>query len=118
MLTDTDRATNPFWGIFEDACGQHGTRVEREIFPAATDSRFLRARNVPAIGFSPMANTPMLLHEHNESLSVSTFVKGVSVYVSVIDSLASAERQHCEPAAGKRSGDAIDADAASKKAKA
>ena len=73
---------------------------------------------MPAIGFSPMTNTPMLLHEHNESLSVSTFVKGFFVYMSVIDSLASAERQTGEPAAGKRSGDAIDADAASKKAKA
>ena len=75
---------------------------------------------MPAIGFSPMANTPMLLHEHNESLSVSTFVKSFFVYMSVIDSLASAERQICDPAAGtrKRSGDAIDADAASKKAKA
>jgi len=37
-----------------------------EVFPAATDSRYFRDLGLPAIGFSPMANTPLLLHDHNE----------------------------------------------------
>jgi len=110
FLTDTNRNTSPFFGIFEDTAtkigrelfegatsssspaeaaageaasssksgsgsGSSGSstveeaaspadfRVEREIFPAGTDSRFLRAMGVQAIGFSPMAHTPILLHE-------------------------------------------------------
>ncbi|BAT79156.1 hypothetical protein VIGAN_02198000 [Vigna angularis var. angularis] len=38
----------------------------REVFPAATDSRYFRDLELSAIGFSPMANTPLLLHDHNE----------------------------------------------------
>lgn len=96
FLTDTDRTTNPFWGVFEDACVSAGCRVEREIFPAGTDSRFLRALGVQAVGFSPMANSPILLHEHNEALSVATFLRGIEVYQSVICALASFpnERSH------------------------
>jgi len=92
-LTDTDRAKNPFWGVFEDACSSKGTKVEREIFPAGTDSRFLRALGVQAIGFSPMASTPILLHEHNEALSVASFLRGIEVYEEVIDRLANTARQ-------------------------
>ena len=32
-------------------------------------SRFLRELGIPAIGFSPMPNTPTLLHDHNEYLN-------------------------------------------------
>lgn len=103
-LTDTNRATNPFWGVFEDACETLGERVEREIFPAGTDSRFLRAMGIQAIGFSPMARTPTLLHEHNEALAVSTFLRGIEVYEKVISKLADTPLQPtetAEPAAKK-----------------
>jgi len=96
FLTETDSAKNPFWGIFEDACHSKGTKVEREIFPAATDSRFLRALPMNALGFSPMKGTPTLLHEHNEALSVSTFLNGIGMYETIIDKLANASRQHTE----------------------
>ncbi|BAT83628.1 hypothetical protein VIGAN_04080700 [Vigna angularis var. angularis] len=36
------------------------------IFGRATDSRYFRDLGLPAIGFSSMANTPFLLHDHNE----------------------------------------------------
>lgn len=87
-LTETDRTKNPFFGIFEDACEAMGARVEREIFPAGTDSRFLRALGIQAVGFSPMARTPTLLHEHNEALAVSTFLRGIGVYEKIIAKLA------------------------------
>ena len=75
-----------------------GARVEREIFPAGTDSAFLRAIGVPAVGFSPLPGTPILLHEHNEALSVKVFLQGIETYARVIDALASAERQPAEEA--------------------
>uniref|UniRef100_A0A3Q3T352 N-acyl-aliphatic-L-amino acid amidohydrolase n=1 Tax=Mastacembelus armatus TaxID=205130 RepID=A0A3Q3T352_9TELE len=63
--------------------------LEKEIFPAATDSRFIRAIGVPAIGFSPMNRTPILLHDHNEYLNEQVFLKGISMYERLIPALAS-----------------------------
>ena len=51
---------------------------------------------MPAVGFSPLAGTPILLHEHNEALSVATFLKGIGTYVAVIEALAAAPRQPAE----------------------
>jgi len=67
--------------------------VEREIFPAATDSRFLRLLGIRALGFSPMPNTPVLLHEHNEALSIDTYLKGIDIYCTIIRQLLTAPRQ-------------------------
>ncbi|CEG38232.1 acy1-like metalloprotease [Plasmopara halstedii] len=76
-------ADNVWWQLFQKACAQMGEKLETEIFPAATDSRFLRKVGVPAIGFSPMKLTEILLHEHNESLAKHTFLHGINVYVGV-----------------------------------
>jgi aminoacylase len=61
------------------------------IFPAGTDSRFLRNMGYPAIGFSPMINTPILLHDHNEYLSKDVFLHGIDIYVKLIQNLTSEE---------------------------
>jgi len=99
-LTPVERDVNPFWGIFEDVVGADGAKVEREIFPAATDSRFLRAMGIKALGFSPMRTTPVLLHEHNEALSIDMFLEGIGVYCRVIDALLDTPRQECEQEGG------------------
>ena len=43
--------------------------VEPEVFPAATDSRFLRALGIRALGFSPMRNSEIMLHENDEYIN-------------------------------------------------
>lgn len=66
VLTAID-SSNPWWALLEEAVGKaNGKLGKPEIFPAATDSRYFRLVGLPAIGFSPMANTPILLHDHNE----------------------------------------------------
>jgi len=90
-LTSLDREKNPWWGLFLDACRARGTDLEPEVFPAGTDSRFLRRIGVPAIGFSPIKNTPILLHDHNEFLHKDVFLEGIDVYEDLIRALASAE---------------------------
>ena len=95
-VTSIDRADNPFWGLFEDACAAGGVKVEHEIFPAGTDSQFLRALGVAAIGFSPLRCTPTLLHEHDEALAIDSFLEGIGVYERIITALAGAERQATE----------------------
>lgn len=51
----------------ENAVKEAGGRTSKpEIFPASTDARYFRKAGVPAFGFSPISNTPSLLHDHNE----------------------------------------------------
>lgn len=68
---------------------KHGLKVRPEIFPAATDSRFIRQVGIPALGFSPMPNTPVLLHDHNEFLNEKIFVDGIDVIYDLVKELAS-----------------------------
>eukprot|EP00899_Mesostigma_viride_P006083 jgi/Mesvir1/15476/Mv20016-RA.1 len=81
-------AENPWWGRFKAGAAQAGVAVEAEIFPAGTDSKYLRELGIPAFGFSPMNNTPILLHDHNERLAASVFLRGIRIYQSIITSLA------------------------------
>lgn len=66
IMTATD-SSNPWWGLLEEAIKKANGKVGKpEIFPASTDARYFRKLGLPAIGFSPMTNTPILLHDHNE----------------------------------------------------
>ncbi|XP_036958096.1 aminoacylase-1-like [Acanthopagrus latus] len=87
-VTSTDE-NDPWWSTFSGACKSMNMTLEKEIFPAATDSRFIRAVGIPAIGFSPMNRTPILLHDHNEFLNEQVFLKGISVFERLISALAS-----------------------------
>ena len=73
-----------------------GRDFDLEVFPAATDSRFLRAAGVPAIGFSPMRNTPILLHDHDEYIEESIFLEGIGVFVDVVKQMTGACAFECE----------------------
>uniref|UniRef100_A0A2N9HVB8 N-acyl-aliphatic-L-amino acid amidohydrolase n=1 Tax=Fagus sylvatica TaxID=28930 RepID=A0A2N9HVB8_FAGSY len=89
LLTATD-SSNPWWALLEEAVRKANGKIGKpEIFPAATDSHFFRKRGFLAIGFSPMANTPILLHDHNEFLNQDEYLKGIDVYVSIIKAYAS-----------------------------
>ena len=63
-------------------------KYKTEIFLGGTDARYLRDRKYSALGFSPMINTPQLLHEHNEFLNETVFLKGVDIYQQLIVALA------------------------------
>lgn len=89
-LTSIDRDKNPWWGIFVDAMDSMNKTVEPEVFPAGTDSRFLRELGIPALGFSPMRNSPILLHEHNEYLHEDVFLEGIQVYEKLLQALGDA----------------------------
>ena len=66
-------------------------KVRPQIFPAGTDSRYLRELGIPAIGFSPMNNTPILLHDHNEFLNETVFLKGIDIFEDIIENVANVE---------------------------
>ncbi|KAM8929987.1 aminoacylase-1-like [Pelodytes ibericus] len=85
----TPHDSNPWWKAFSSPCKELGLKLKPEIFPAATDSRYIRAVGYPALGFSPMNNTPILLHDHNEYLNEEVFLRGIHIYTKIISSLAS-----------------------------
>lgn len=89
-ITSIDRSTNPWYGVFTDSLQKRGVPLNPEIFPASTDARFVRAAKFPAFGFSPLRNSPMLLHEHNEMIDESIFLEGIDVYHQLITDLTSA----------------------------
>uniref|UniRef100_A0A8C1ZET3 N-acyl-aliphatic-L-amino acid amidohydrolase n=1 Tax=Cyprinus carpio TaxID=7962 RepID=A0A8C1ZET3_CYPCA len=81
--------SDPWWHAFSSTCKAMNMTVKKEIFPAATDSRFIREEGLPAIGFSPMNLTPILLHDHNEYLNEQVFLRGIQVYERLVPALAS-----------------------------
>lgn len=107
--TNTDRKVNPWYDVFVSALESDelksykgGKRNENDddttgirctiapqVFPAATDSRFLRALGIRALGFSPMRDTEILLHEHDEYILERNFIEGITIYVTLIRTLSS-----------------------------
>ncbi|UMM33345.1 hypothetical protein L5515_006864 [Caenorhabditis briggsae] len=78
---------DPFWAAIDDGLKKEGCKYKKEIF-GATDSRFVRAQGIRAIGFSPIINTPSLLHDHNEFLNEKTYLRDVQIYENLINKLA------------------------------
>jgi aminoacylase len=91
--TSTDPLENPWWQAFLDVLtSRFGRTCDPMVFPAATDSRFLRAQGIRAIGFSPMRRTPCLLHEHDEWLGEAVYLEGCAVYSALMQDLAAQGR--------------------------
>ncbi|XP_071484288.1 aminoacylase-1-like isoform X2 [Diadema antillarum] len=79
---------NAWWQAFKKACDEEKVELQIEIFPAGTDSRFIREKGIPCLGFSPMNHTEILLHDHNERLNENVFLRGISIYESIIPAVA------------------------------
>lgn len=91
LLTATNDS-NPWWTVFNQAITAAGGKLAKpEILSSTTDARFMRQLGIPTLGFSPMKNTPILLHDHNEFLKDTVFLEGIKVYESIIKSLSSFE---------------------------
>lgn len=105
--TDTDRSTNPWYAAFCDALAGMGCEMSPQVFPAATDSRFLRALGIRALGFSPMRNTEILLHEHDEYILEDNFLEGIGIYAGLLRSLGSHTKAIDVRAGSERDSDAV-----------
>ncbi|XP_040370663.1 uncharacterized protein LOC112187243 isoform X2 [Rosa chinensis] len=76
VLASTD-SSNPWCALLEEVVSKaYGTLGKPEICPASTDAHYFQLQGLPAIGFSPMANTHFLLHDHNEVVAVGRFQNG------------------------------------------
>ncbi|KAK6115573.1 hypothetical protein DH2020_007842 [Rehmannia glutinosa] len=89
LLTATNES-NPWWSVFKQAITAAGGKLAKpEILSSTTDARFMRQMGIPTLGFSPMKNTPILLHDHNELLESSVYLEGIKVYEHIIRLLSS-----------------------------
>ncbi|KAF8405739.1 hypothetical protein HHK36_007816 [Tetracentron sinense] len=79
LMTPTNDS-NPWWSVFNQAIKMGGGQLAKpEILPSTTDARYMRQKGIPTLGFSPMTNTPILLHEHNEFLKDTVYLKGIKL---------------------------------------
>jgi aminoacylase len=91
--TSTNVQQNPWYGVFCDAMAEQQLSIDPQVFPAATDSRFLRALGIRALGFSPMKNTEILLHENDEYIPEQVYLDGIKVYTGLLYKLASQTKE-------------------------
>lgn len=80
--------SNPYWIAFKKACDSLGITLQIGIFPGGTDSRYIRSVGIPALCFSPMNKTKMLLHDHDEYLNKDIFLRGIEIYMKIIPAIA------------------------------
>ena len=80
---------DPWYQAFMKGAAKHELEITPRIFPAGTDSRYIREVGISAFGFSPMNNTPILLHDHNEFLNENVFLKGIDIFCDIIAEMAS-----------------------------
>ncbi|XP_013181584.1 PREDICTED: aminoacylase-1-like [Papilio xuthus] len=80
--------SNPYWVAFKGVCDELELKLDCRIFPGGTDSRYVRREGIPAIGFSPMNNTPVLLHDHDEFLRADIYLRGIEIYEKLIPAVA------------------------------
>lgn len=83
--------TNPFWLAFKKSADELDLKLKAQIFPGGTDCRFIREVGIPAIGFSPMNNTPVLLHDHDEYLNKDVFLRGIEIYEEILKAVANVD---------------------------
>lgn len=59
--TSLDTETNPYWSAMRLALDEMKVKVDPQVFPAATDGRYLRnVAGLPVLGFSPIRNQPSM----------------------------------------------------------
>lgn len=88
--TKTDDS-NIFWKAFKQATDNMNLKIQPQVFPAGTDAAYIRVAGIPAIGFSPMISTPVLLHDHDEFLNAEVYLQGIEIYKQIITCVANAK---------------------------
>jgi aminoacylase len=77
--------SNSYWIAMKKAIEELNLEMKTLVFPAGTDAAYVRAAGIPAIGFSPMNNTPVLLHDHDEFLHADVYLKGIEIYEKILE---------------------------------
>jgi len=82
-----DKNNDPWWSVLKITLEEVNVQYAAEIFPGATDSRFIRLAGIPAYGISPIRLTDVLLHDNNEYLNEKIFIEGITFYYKLITNI-------------------------------
>ncbi|KAJ1914107.1 adenylate cyclase, partial [Tieghemiomyces parasiticus] len=79
---------NPWWAAMQRVGKRLDIPHDADILTGATDSRWVRCLGIPCLGVSPMRNHPILLHDHDEYVTVNCYLEGIHYYKHLIEELA------------------------------
>jgi aminoacylase len=79
--------SNIYWKGFTEAFNELDINMKTQVFPAGTDAAYIREKGIPAIGFSPINNTPVLLHDHDEYLGADVYLRGIEIYEKILEKI-------------------------------
>ncbi|KAK9694361.1 adenylate cyclase [Basidiobolus ranarum] len=78
IITDIYGKDSGWWNAIVSAGQNIGVDIDAEFYVGASDSRYLRAAGIPAIGINPFRNHPYLAHNHNEYIEVRALQEGLN----------------------------------------
>ncbi|KAJ8731797.1 hypothetical protein PYW08_014527 [Mythimna loreyi] len=78
----------PFWTVMKKVVADMGYSIRCVNCPGATDIRYVRQQGIPGISFSPLMDSAMLLHAHDERIHVDVFKKGIEIMEKVVEAVA------------------------------
>ncbi|XP_059046311.1 aminoacylase-1-like [Achroia grisella] len=78
---------NKYWLAMREAVNNLGIEITPVVCPATSDMLILRNKGIPAIGFAPKSHTISRIHAADEYLNVATFLRGIDVYVAILQKL-------------------------------
>lgn len=77
-----------WWKIIQEAFSEPSNFWSLEMkpftLPVATDARYIRNIGIPCFGMSAFGETPLLLHDHDEYVSVEALNEGIQVYLRIL----------------------------------
>ncbi|KAJ6642524.1 Aminoacylase-1 [Pseudolycoriella hygida] len=80
-------STNPLWSVIETTARDFNITVVPSILVGATDMRFLRKENISGFGFSPIINTPLLVHDNDEFVGATEYLNAITFFSKVLGNL-------------------------------
>lgn len=83
----TDYKSNRFCRAILGHMERNNISYTLNIAPMATDGRFLREQGIPVLGFTPINQTPPLLHTKNEFIYRSQFLEHIPLMTELIEVL-------------------------------
>ncbi|XP_050346742.1 aminoacylase-1-like isoform X2 [Nymphalis io] len=79
--------SNPYWMAMQETLKELGLNVVPLVCPATSDMVLVRSKAIPALGFTTKTNMIPKLHDVNEYIDLSQFLKGIDIYESILKKL-------------------------------
>ena len=79
---------NFYWTALETAAKEMNLKIKPQVFPSKSSAACLREKGIPALGFSPRLNSPILLNDHNDFLDADVYLKEIEICRKILEKIA------------------------------